>query len=339
MAHTDGPVTLRHARSTADMALVSFAPEVTSTRKEIAEAIEGAFRRVRMDAEKGTGKVSFNMAAACLEALRGMNPEQAEEVSVSYFGSRIGFSYEGPLPPAMLANYMIAVLPRLGIYEATNEHYGQRMADMLGTVTGITNYLGILGGVDGAISQLGVLERHNSITSVQFVDGNTAQIVYGMLKIYEYDTSEMRFITGGGMFPTVTDTGIYTESGFKVRMVAADIGNALAEVRDPGVYFVYLSNVFDAAIFTKSMTAGRRAEDRTYGWNDIYETRDILHVVLQNPNIRDGSYVMINAGGQQTALILRKEDGRIVVRGGIGKLPGEEIATKRQQHWIDSLLC
>lgn len=338
MAHIEGPVGLRHAKGAADMASVSFAPEVTSTRKDIAEAIEGAFRRVSTDAENGSGKAAFNFSVTFLDVLRNMNPEQAEGISVSYLGRRIGFSYTGPVPPVMLANYGIAVLPRFGIYEATNEHYGQRMVDALGTVTGVTHYLGILGGVDGAITQLGALERDNPIASVQFVDGNTAQIVYGMLKLYEYDTSEMRFIANGGMFPTVKSTGIYTKNGLSARMVAADIGNALAEVRDPGVYFVYLSNAFDAAIFTKSRPKEPTTEERTYGWNGICETRDILHIVLQNPNIRDGSYIMVNTGGQETALILRKEEGRIVVHGGIGKLPGGVIATRRQQQWLDHLL-
>lgn len=289
-------------------------PTVSSEIPELKEALESAFRSVRNDSRySDAGRRPYQrylQLAEDLDSIAASYPigviERAEVV-VEYAGDNVSFGYSGPIPPRLVADYSGGILPNGDFYDETNEHYDHETVRLLRSATGVTHYLGTLGGVDGVLAQLSVLQQSSTLSGISIVDGNATQIFYGMTKLYAYDLSGTPTVG----FSSLANTMMHPQKGTRLDISLDDIANAVMDTSEPGVKFIYLSNIFDMLVILERPSA--RKTINIDGWNREPTTKMVLKSILDNQSILDGSYVMLARPGGTTALLLKKASGSFSV--------------------------
>ncbi len=315
-------------------------PTVRSDNLEVTELFSKAFSDVALEMGRNPGcRISFNRAREYLSLFRDLDVTEPQQVQVEQAPTgRVGFRYDGFVPPVITADYPVP-LPPWGFYHETNESYSEETVRMLKSVSGITHYLGILGGIDGPLVQIGVLGQSNPLSSVSCIDANSSQTFFGMLRLFEYNLSPTNAIKD-----TLTYRGlgadVYARSGKTIDLLLTDITEGIRAVNENGTYFIYLSNVFDLHFSFKGINNGKLGfELDNMGFYPDHKTREALDAIMLNPFISDGSYVMIAKPTTTVAILLRKNSGLFSL-GPIANDSGKGlfIDRTRQQDIVSALM-
>lgn len=293
-------------------------PTVTSDSNGVKKALEHLFRSV---ADGDYYPRAFNSAEQSLRtAFRKFGNDSV--LNVDYDGSRASFFYEG-----MILSFSGASERALAshLYKKTNERYGDALeATITFGVSGMTHYVGIAGGLDGPLAQLGFLQAQSKLRSVHLVDENPVQVLYDMAKLYEYDINRIEEIMRSVGYAAMRGRSSLFEGGPKIRLT---VGEMLAELRsasDDGRYFIYLSNEFFMPVYLKDgyvqhLNSSGNARPRTSRidlgtmWEQAKGTAEVMRTIAANDSIEDGSIVIFAKGNGPEVLAYEKLEGGFTV--------------------------
>lgn len=231
-----------------------------------------SFSRLPLDLQRGSlvadyiGSLSRRKKLSSLPKI-GLTIND-EPISVSYVGN----------PPTM------DLLPT---FVNTNEFYSKGFRRSLERADNIRRYVGVCGSGEQHIQLLSIL-KNSDIKNVELYDTNVGQIWTGILTFVSYNkglasNQSMDF----GHLKTMKALKI--NSNINVNLFNENILKALSDAK-PDVYFIYMSNAL--VIPVETMYDGYTFIGGS--WMGFGESRKVLLKFIGNPNIKDGSLLMIS---------------------------------------------
>ena len=239
----------------------------------------------------------------------------------------ISYSYTGPLPQFDAEHKRkFGKKKILGTIEATNEYYHKDFLAKIKEIKGITHYLGVMGAGDQHIPLIHALQKQNKLEGIVLCDINYTQAFISALAFDSYNAAvaegdATRFIIGQSW---VTTRAPQLRAPITVQLKEADIRSEVSAV-EPGAYFIYLSNILklplkqDKSIFQEMPSESYGSE---MSWLGFSGSREVLLNIFNNPNIQDGSCILLcNKTSKEgygvwfssCHVVLIKQEGRFVV--------------------------
>lgn len=283
-------------------------PKVSASNEEATRLLLHSFSMCGSDTWIASRKSDFEATLKDLLRIK----QRGIDVSISYRGERLNFDYEGPIKPSdswgvTLLNY------KPGVFYESNELYYPVHRQAMEAMRGVTHYVGIAGGLDAPVAQLGIVPISGA--THQLVDRNPCQIWYDMLRLYEYDKKDVGDIMNEASWSALHRTGSFP-TGMEFQLVNADLADTARNISQEGVYMIYTSNAYCLPLITKyeDMLSALGDGGHNYatpnqftGHGTIRYTRAFLQGISDNENILEGSYVIFSEAYSPRIMIIKKE--------------------------------
>lgn len=209
----------------------------------------------------------------------------------------------------------------IDVYDNSNESYSiETIADM-GILHGISNYLGISGGLSQVITHLEVLSNNNKINNVVLCDINKNQIVYNMLQLVKFMNFPDSFnplwhIEGSSKTDKVATEAYAVPKNTKFVLKNKRVTKAIEEAEHRGKYFLYSSNAYEIKARVNYNLNGESFRincGNSLGWNRWPSGYHLLNSIMSNDNILNGSKYMSSSVGSTKNIILEKDERKMKV--------------------------
>jgi len=191
------------------------------------------------------------------------------------------------------------------MYPVSNESCSDEPIKMLWSIKGIDRYIGICGGGTQNLHLLSMLKRNNNIKEVHLVDCNRMQLYNfsKIAKIYNHskDDAEYRTLLEQHINEVKYLSNLEPnkkkpcfDNDVTITLHNNDITDHLKNVKDPGRYFIYLSNILYDPIWMSNATS-----------------RDLLNQINAETCSKEGSIIFSAQLVSYISLLEKKEFGLI----------------------------
>ena len=223
----------------------------------------------------------------------------AEHINVMVNGKNLGVMYEGPLPAT---NYLL--------YPMSNEKIGKRNLEGIDKISGISHFLGIVGGFTSPLAHVALLQQKNSIETCTFVDTDENQCFNAVVMALRLDRHLSRGMDIRAFEPklfldrTLFERPLPDRFNFRNE----DMMQSVVSASEGGRYFIYLSNAYMLGDYHNIIISTITGDD------DIMETADLLKAILENRNMDSGSCVLFAHAWSSEFVMLEKEHDGFSIR-------------------------
>jgi hypothetical protein len=218
-------------------------------------------------------------------------------VDIAYSGQTVKFEYSGVIEPLKKG--------RLG---KSNERYDPRIVNAIGGIEGVTNFVGVIGGLDASLAQLSILSQGNELSMVSLVDRDLGQAVYAMLKLVEFDTHSLEYLVGWTKRFDALGGVKEKPQQLDVKFVSGDIRETIAGLDNPARYFIYFSNVFEFQIFAEKQHPNDKYNVKKFpGHLNLQATYEVLANIFLNKNVLEGSVLLFAEPNSANYILVEKQ--------------------------------
>ncbi len=224
-------------------------------------------------------------------------------------------------------------------YYFSNEKFTSRTIQYLSNLEGIGAMEGVLGGTNQVLFLLSILQQKNQDIKATFCDINPSQIVFASLLFVGYNKvvkalghpevfsfsfeskdAALDLLLGmgseslieGNVKPRSVLEG-YKLGEIKINLINKNIEERIKEIKEDGVYFIYLSNTYPFIAYVKEKGILAKIDSK---YNKTGAFARFLKAVCENSHILPSSRIMLQAPHDPHTIILekREENNKPVLR-------------------------